>query len=77
MLVGEGEIRIPTSESVVRRDSAYDCQPDDFRCRNGKCIPHSWRCDGAYDCNDANLDSNISSDELNCGKGDVAEGCLG
>lgn len=37
------------------------CKTEDFQCKNGRCIPASWRCDGNADCID-------NSDEDNCGK---------
>ncbi|XP_060923649.1 low-density lipoprotein receptor-related protein 3 [Limanda limanda] len=35
------------------------CQPDEFLCGNGKCLPHSWKCNGQDECGDA-------SDERSC-----------
>ncbi|XP_057682333.1 low-density lipoprotein receptor-related protein 3 [Corythoichthys intestinalis] len=29
------------------------CQPDEFLCGNGKCVPHSWKCNGQDECGDA------------------------
>lgn len=36
------------------------CGANSFSCTNGKCVPNSYRCDGADDCHD-------NSDEVNCG----------
>lgn len=35
------------------------CQPDEFLCKNGKCIPSTWKCNSADECGD-------NSDEKNC-----------
>lgn len=37
-----------------------NCTDDQFECRNGLCVPKSWRCDGENDCRDY-------SDEEECG----------
>ena len=37
------------------------CEPNEFKCGNGKCVMKIWRCDGDDDCGD-------SSDEVNCRK---------
>lgn len=35
------------------------CEPNEFRCANGRCAPKIWRCDKDDDCGDG-------SDEINC-----------
>jgi sortilin-related receptor len=35
------------------------CKPDEFVCKNGRCLSKKWVCDGEDDCRD-------NSDELNC-----------
>ena len=37
------------------------CDPEQFTCSNGQCIPQGWICDDSEDCNDG-------SDEQNCRK---------
>lgn len=38
----------------------HTCSPHEFRCRNGRCIMLSWKCDHEDDCGDR-------SDEFTCG----------
>lgn len=35
------------------------CEPNEFKCKNGRCALKLWRCDGDNDCED-------SSDETDC-----------
>lgn len=37
------------------------CEPNEFRCKNGRCALKLWRCDGDNDCED-------NSDESDCRK---------
>lgn len=46
------------------------CELSEFRCEDGQCIPHTWRCDNSMDCADG-------SDEVNCGElADVTAQCV-
>lgn len=38
-----------------------ECESDEFKCDNGRCITIRWICDQETDCDDG-------SDEANCGK---------
>ena len=31
-------------------DQLSTCQPEEFRCAMGECIPIAWQCDGEKDC---------------------------
>lgn len=46
---------------MVISDVALPCEPNEFRCNNGRCAVKIWRCDGDDDCLD-------NSDESNCRK---------
>ena len=35
------------------------CEPNEFKCKNGRCALKLWRCDGDNDCED-------NSDETDC-----------
>lgn len=39
------------------------CTKNEFRCRNGQCIPSHWHCDNEKDCNDGS-----DEDEQTCRK---------
>ncbi|XP_048384041.1 very low-density lipoprotein receptor isoform X2 [Stegostoma tigrinum] len=41
--------------------SRVSCEASQFQCRNGRCIPAVWKCDGDEDCSDG-------SDEAACAK---------
>ncbi|KAK2501475.1 hypothetical protein MC885_018360 [Smutsia gigantea] len=44
-----------------------ECEEDQFRCRNERCIPSVWRCDEDDDCSD-------NSDEDDCREWPACEG---
>ena len=46
------------------------CDPNQFQCGNGLCIPFKWRCDGIRDCTD-NSDEvcQCSPSEFECANG--------
>ncbi|XP_026964296.1 low-density lipoprotein receptor-related protein 8 isoform X12 [Sagmatias obliquidens] len=46
--------------------SVKECEEDQFRCRNERCIPSVWRCDEDDDCSD-------NSDEDDCPKKTCAD----
>lgn len=46
----------------LQKDCTPRCEFDQFKCKNGHCIPMRWRCDADADCMDG-------SDEESCGTG--------
>ncbi|XP_005878742.1 PREDICTED: low-density lipoprotein receptor-related protein 8 [Myotis brandtii] len=54
-------VRGPSHAPSPRAGLAKECEEDQFRCQNGRCIPSVWRCDEDDDCSD-------NSDEDDCPK---------
>ena len=60
-----------TQQQKTAAPTTLRCLPNQFECRNGKCIRRAWLCDKVADCDDG-------SDELNCGKYNLLYNvCLG
>ena len=38
--------------SILLYFTENECNQDEFRCNNGRCIPKRWQCDQEKDCND-------------------------
>jgi hypothetical protein len=47
---------------ILAESQDEGCQPGEYRCGDGECLPGEWLCDGWVDCADA-------SDEADCGGG--------
>uniref|UniRef100_A0A672N291 Low-density lipoprotein receptor-related protein 1B-like n=1 Tax=Sinocyclocheilus grahami TaxID=75366 RepID=A0A672N291_SINGR len=60
--------------------TAQTCQPGQFPCENGRCIPENWRCDRDDDCGDQSDESSScgesSSHGDDCGDGSDEVGCV-
>ncbi|ERE82996.1 low-density lipoprotein receptor-related protein 8 [Cricetulus griseus] len=59
-------LRIKVLEASELTGPAKECEEDQFRCRNDRCIPSVWRCDEDNDCSD-------NSDEDDCPKRTCAD----
>uniref|UniRef100_A0AAY4DEY9 Very low-density lipoprotein receptor n=1 Tax=Denticeps clupeoides TaxID=299321 RepID=A0AAY4DEY9_9TELE len=55
-----------TSRSLCWLPNRINCEPSQFQCGNGRCIPSIWQCDGDEDCSDG-------SDENTCVRKTCAE----
>ncbi|ELK04590.1 Low-density lipoprotein receptor-related protein 1B [Pteropus alecto] len=56
--------------------SNHSCPDDQFKCKNNRCIPKRWLCDGANDCGSNEDESNQTCavrtcqvDQFSCGNG--------
>ncbi|XP_036701179.1 low-density lipoprotein receptor-related protein 8 isoform X5 [Balaenoptera musculus] len=61
-----GCVCVDLSLRAVCAGSVKECEEDQFRCRNERCIPSVWRCDEDDDCSD-------NSDEDDCPKKTCAD----
>ncbi|XP_072928415.1 very low-density lipoprotein receptor isoform X1 [Hemitrygon akajei] len=50
--------------------SKVSCESSQFQCRNGRCIPTVWKCDGDEDCSDGSDESSCA--KKTCGSSDFA-----
>uniref|UniRef100_A0A2C9KAN0 EGF-like domain-containing protein n=1 Tax=Biomphalaria glabrata TaxID=6526 RepID=A0A2C9KAN0_BIOGL len=47
-----------SDEQDCPQHSTDSCQRDQYRCRDGGCIPENWKCDGQSDCDDGSDEGN-------------------
>lgn len=48
---------------VVQKQE-WTCLSTEFRCSNGDCVDHSFRCDHSVDCEDGSDEENCSEETL-------------
>ena len=39
------------------------CEDNQFRCKNGRCIPNTWKCDGENDCGDSSDEGDFCAEK--------------
>ncbi|MGH0132653.1 UNVERIFIED_CONTAM: hypothetical protein FKN15_051430, partial [Acipenser sinensis] len=54
--------------------STQTCQPNQYSCGNGRCIPQTWLCDRDDDCGDKSDEAPSCDDD--CGDGSDEAGCV-
>jgi hypothetical protein len=63
---------------VCPTDDVEECEDDEFRCRDGACIPGDWECDGLADCDDGSDErgEECRVDIVRCGFSCSEEECV-
>ncbi|XP_069976835.1 very low-density lipoprotein receptor isoform X4 [Penaeus vannamei] len=56
----------PGKGTAKRKKTEKSCKQNEFQCRDGKCIPHRWQCDGDGDCDDKSDEDSQYCDDLEC-----------
>ena len=52
LLLNECQLGFKRELTVFATGSGDSCEPNQFRCSNGRCILKTWRCDSDDDCGD-------------------------
>eukprot|EP00092_Neocalanus_flemingeri_P041600 GFUD01045305.1.p1 GENE.GFUD01045305.1~~GFUD01045305.1.p1 ORF type:complete len:884 (+),score=164.86 GFUD01045305.1:115-2766(+) len=60
ILLSSGLVKVNSSEDVP----VIVCNTAELECRNGRCVPESWVCDGEDDCGDRTDEDNCDPEQM-------------